>query len=387
MPSSPSPAGASTGRCLAYRALLLFTTVLTVLSIFSVWANRQLLDTGAWTSTSTKLLENDAIRGQTASFLTDQLYANVDVAGQLQTVLPNELKPLAVPAAAALRSAIDDAARAALERPKVQAAWSSVNRTAHESLVKLIEDKGRYTAIQGDAVVLNLRPLLVTTAARVGLPPGVEARLPTDAARLELVRSDQLPTAQAAVRALKASDWILRVLVLAGVGLALWLAPSGRPRALVACGAVLVIAGITALLLRSLAGGMVVDQLVPSEAVRPAATAAWDIGTGLLVTMAWSTIFVGVPAIVVGVLVGPSVRARRLRARAVPVIGPHRDAFLGAALLFVLLLILWEPVPAARKAAPIALLSATVIGGAIAFRRLALAERPDTETAPPVSPR
>jgi hypothetical protein len=45
------------------RAILALATVLCVASIFAVWANRQLLDTGYWTRTNTKLLENRAIKG------------------------------------------------------------------------------------------------------------------------------------------------------------------------------------------------------------------------------------------------------------------------------------------------------------------------------------
>ena len=41
--------------------LIVVATLLAFLANFALWANRQLLDTGNWTDTSTKLLEDDAI--------------------------------------------------------------------------------------------------------------------------------------------------------------------------------------------------------------------------------------------------------------------------------------------------------------------------------------
>jgi hypothetical protein len=83
------------------RALLIVATILTVVSIFAVWANRQLLDADNWSDTSTALLENDEIRAQVSAFLVDQTYANVDVSAELARALPPRLKPLAPEARAA----------------------------------------------------------------------------------------------------------------------------------------------------------------------------------------------------------------------------------------------------------------------------------------------
>ena len=149
---APQAASAGTGRRIAYWTVLVLTTILATVAIFAVWANRQLLNTDNWTETSTKLLQNQAIRDQTATYLTDQLYANVDVQGEIQGFLPTELQPLAAPAAGAVRNVVDDVAGKALQNPTVQQAWSDANRTAHQGLVNVIEDKGTYTSINGDTV-------------------------------------------------------------------------------------------------------------------------------------------------------------------------------------------------------------------------------------------
>ena len=102
------------------RSLIGVATVLGIVAIFAVWANRQLLDTGYWTSTNTKLIESPPIREAVSGYLTEQLYANVDVAGELGKELPSELKPLAAPAAGALKDVVQKGFNLLLERPRVQ---------------------------------------------------------------------------------------------------------------------------------------------------------------------------------------------------------------------------------------------------------------------------
>jgi len=76
-------------------ALVLVATVLAFVAIFSLWVNRQALNTDNWTTTSGKLLANKAVQTQVATFVVTQLYANVDVKAELAKRLPAQLQPLA----------------------------------------------------------------------------------------------------------------------------------------------------------------------------------------------------------------------------------------------------------------------------------------------------
>ena len=143
MPTQPSPAGSSTppggspsdlspgGQLSSHRwlvrSMLGLAAVLGVVGIFAVWANRQLLDTSYWTETNTALLENHAIQEQLSSYLTDQIYANVNVAGEIRSGLPSELKPLAGPAAGGLRTVVEKGIVIALQQPRVQQLWKTAN--------------------------------------------------------------------------------------------------------------------------------------------------------------------------------------------------------------------------------------------------------------------
>src|SRR6266480_705589 len=92
--------GAATrGRRIMVAVLVWGTSLLAVVGIFAVWANRQMLSPHNWANTSTKLLQNAAIREATSNYLIDQLYANVNVEGELKAKLPTQLQPLAGPIA------------------------------------------------------------------------------------------------------------------------------------------------------------------------------------------------------------------------------------------------------------------------------------------------
>src|SRR5437763_9165716 len=139
-PPSPAPV-AGRGAMLAARVLLGLATLFTVLAIFALWVNRQALDTGEWTHTSTRLLQDSRIRSALSTYIVDQLYANVDVAGELRSLAPKDLKPLAGPAAGGLRDVLGQAAEEALKLQRVQDAWRQANRVAHRQFVKVVEGR------------------------------------------------------------------------------------------------------------------------------------------------------------------------------------------------------------------------------------------------------
>src|SRR3954452_21388422 len=126
----------------AVYALLAVASIAGFLAIFALWAQRQLLNTDNFTQSSTQLLENPAIRATVADYLVDQLYANVDVTGELQAALPPQFQALAGPAAGGLRTLADRGANEALQRPRVQAVWENASRQAHLALLKVLDGGG-----------------------------------------------------------------------------------------------------------------------------------------------------------------------------------------------------------------------------------------------------
>ncbi len=292
--------------------MLALAAVLSVAAIFALWADRQLLDTGDWTRTNTKLLQNEAIQARLADYLTEQLYANVDLAGELRSGLPGPLKALAAPAAGDLRTVVEKAIVAALRTPQVQALWRNASDRSHRELIALIENRGRVLRTPGGgAVVLDLRPIVADLAQRFATPASVVARLRSSVGEITILRSRRLQTLQGVARGLHDLAIVLPALALSLLALAIGFSPGRRGRALAAVGAVAVAAALATLLVRSIAGTQVVDALTSSETVRPAASAAWSIVTGALVEIAVATIAIGAAAVLAGLLLAVSARHRQ----------------------------------------------------------------------------
>jgi hypothetical protein len=363
------------------RSLIGVATVLGIVAIFAVWANRQLLDTKYWTSTNTKLIESPPIREAVSVYLTEQLYANVDVAGELGKELPSELKPLASPAAGALKDVVQKGINLLLERPQVQELWSKANQITHAQFVLLIENKGSVIKLPGGgAVVLDLRPMLGEVAQKVGAPTSLVNQIPPKVAQLRIVTSKQLNTMQKAVNLLRSLALVLPLLVFAMFALAVYLARGRRRQTLIAVGVAFIGAGLVVVVARGVIGSKVVDSLATTEAVRPAAQAAWSIGTSVLSDIAWSTVLLGIPLILAGLLVGPTHLATRLRRLMAPYLRDRPDIAFGAVALLLLLLFAWGPIVATKTFTGILIIIVLAMFGAEMLRRQTAREFPEAHT-------
>jgi hypothetical protein len=363
------------------RSLIGVATVLGIVAIFAVWANRQLLDTSYWTSTNTKLIESPPIREEVAGYLTEQLYANVDVAGELKNELPSELKPLAAPAAGALKDVVQKGINLLLERPRVQELWSKANQITHAEFVRLIENEGSVVKLPGGgAVVLDLRPMLTEVAQKVGAPTSLVEKIPPNVAQLRIVTSKQLNTMQKAVNVLRSLALVLPLLVFALFALAVYLARGRRRQTLIAVGVAFIGAGLVVVVARGVIGTKVVDSLATTEAVRPAAQSAWSIGTSVLADIAWSTVLIGIPLILAGLLAGPTHTAIRLRLLIAPYLRDRPDITFGVVALLLLLLFAWGPIVATKTFTGILIIVVLAVFGTEVLRRQTAKEFPDAHT-------
>ena len=229
---------------------------------------------------------------------------------------------------------------------------------------------------QNGVLVLDMKSLLNATQQRVGIGGRAAAALPDDAARLTIVKSDQLGFAQDLLQLLKTLAIALVILTLALFALAIGLAKGWRREALRACGFGLIAAAAAALVGRSLAGGAVVDALATTEGVRPAADAAWGIGTSLLVEAATAMLAYGVVIVLAAWLAGPTRVAVSVRAGLAPWLREPGYAYGGLAAI-VLVLIAWGPVPSTRMFLPMVFLIAVLAYGVEVLRRQTAREHPE----------
>ena len=151
------------------RILVVLASFLAFLAIFTSWVDRQALDTDEWVNTSGRLLEDKEISDALALYAVDQLYANVDVSSVVKKRLPEDVQQISAPISAGIRQVATRAAQQALQSPRVQSAWKDANRVAHRQLITVLKGSNEAVSRREGKVVLDLRPLVLQLADRVGL--------------------------------------------------------------------------------------------------------------------------------------------------------------------------------------------------------------------------
>jgi Short C-terminal domain len=374
---SLAPGSISRRRLILVDALIAVTTVLAVVAMFSVYANRLLFSPDNWATTSTQLLQNSTIRSETANYLVDQLYANVNVAGLIKSGLPPRLAPLAGPAAGALQNAAVQGVELALTRPRVQTLWANANRAADQTFVAIVNGGKGAVKVNGGAVSLNLASIVDTVAARLGLPPNLGAKLPKSVANLTVFKSDQLKYVQNGGKAVKGLALWLTILVPLLYLLAIFLARGHRRRTLMTVGFAIVFAGVVGWAGRSILESQVTNGLVSDASLRPAVHAVLVIATGLLGQIVGAFILVGLVVVVAAWFAGPARVAVVARRAVAPFLREHVGATFAIAAAVMVLIFIWDPIPATGTPGGIIVFLLLALFGTEMLRRQTAVEFPD----------
>lgn len=355
-------------------AIIVLASVIAFFAVFAVWAKRQLLETETWTRTSTELLADQDVQTTLNDFLIDRLFTRVDVEKKLEKALPDDVKGLAGPASGGIRQLATQAGLEALQNPNVQALWADANRRAHRLFLSLIHGGTDTLSTTNGVVTLDLGNLVSEIGQNAGID--VSEQLRPGAARIELVRSNQLTFVQDMVNLLEDLALALPALALALYALAIFLARGWRREAVRACGISFIAVGIVVLVARSISGGAIVDTLAKTDAVKPAVEAVWSIGTSLLSGEGKAMIGYGVVILIGAWLAGTTAPARELRREITPVLGERRWGYAALAVV-VLIAFWWNPTEGTSRLLPSLVLVALLIAGYEALRYQALRDYPD----------
>ncbi len=374
--SADRPAGAASVGGKVHRfvvpGLLVLATVIGIGATFAIWVNRQALNTSNWSATSSKILQDKQVQTALSAYLVRELFSNVDVSGELQTVLPKQLQPLAGPAAAGLQQLAGQLAPRVLASPVVQGAWVQANVAAHKELLRVLNGGGPVVSTQSGVVSLNLHTLVSQLAATVGLSSQAAAvqsklqgstgatvralaqnklgvTLPPASGQLVILRSNQLKTAQDIAKAIKGLAIVLPALGIGLFALAVYLARGRRRRTLRTTGWCFVAIGAALLVIRRVAGDAVVNGLVKISSNRPAAHQVWSIGTSLLRDIAVAMIAYGIVIVASAWLAGPTRPATEIRKALAPSLRDSPAVAYCTVGGVLVLLVLIGPTPAFRN--------------------------------------
>lgn len=386
-------------------ALIALAGVLAFVGSFAVWTNRQVLNEENWASTSTNVLASQKVDQALGAYLTSELFKSVNVEGEVKTLLPSAIQGLAGPASAGIRALADRVVPQILETSQVREIWRQTNKVAVKELIAILNGgKGPVSTREG-VVSLDLHQLITDLAERLGLKAqletarekvnstsgevaraGVEKKLGvkipvSESGRLVILRASQLKTAQDITKAIKGLAIVLPVIAILLLVLSVWLAEGWRRVALRTVGWTLFAVGIALLLARTIAGNLVVNELVANPANRPAAHEAWSIGTGMLRDIGVAVLVYGLLIVVSAWLGGATRPATVSRQALAPWLREHPVSAYVTAGAVLLIVVLWGPTPSTRQVLPVLLVAGLLALGVTMLRRQTIEEFPDARPA------
>ena len=186
-------------------ALVVLASIVLVVSMIANWVQTQVLNSGEFSNSTDKILQNKDVQQQLSIFAVDQLYANVDVQAQIAQRLPPPAAPLAAPVTAATRQLATNVAETALASPQVQNLVATAINGAQQRFVSLIEDKGQFVSTQGGDVTLEYGAFVADLAARLGVDPSAISQIQAFIQQSSTELKQRLTTIQSKIESTRAT--------------------------------------------------------------------------------------------------------------------------------------------------------------------------------------
>ncbi|MEU6140930.1 hypothetical protein ABZ848_11270 [Streptomyces sp. NPDC047081] len=236
--------------------LVALVAILTVTSVVGVWGARTTLNTGRWVATVGPLPDNPAVNAAVSTYLTDQIFDQLDVEQRLSEALPDRAAFAAAPVTAAVHDYMKDTISKLIRTEQFQNLWRATNRSAHARIVDVLEKRNENVRTSDDTVTLNLLPMVnnalnsleeqlpslfgkqldLPELSSGEIPPGLHDRiekalgvtLPDDFAQIRLYNRHELGQLQQAVVVFKRALVGLLIGTVLLLALALWISPNRR---------------------------------------------------------------------------------------------------------------------------------------------------------------
>jgi hypothetical protein len=381
--------------------LFVLATVIGIVAVLAVWANRQALNTDNWTNTSSQVLADQHVQDALAAYTVNQLFSSGEVQAQVKTALPTQFQGLAGPITGGLRQVAGQLAPKVLASSQAQTAWQTANHAAHATFMKIIEGGGTAVNTNGGVVTLNLRALVDQLAKQLGVEEQVAAArsklqqnagttqgaatkagitLPPSSGQLVIMRSSQLKTVQDIASAIKGLALVLPLIAFALFILAVWLAKDRRRPAVRMTGWCFVAIGLITLLARRVLGNYIVDSLVKNDSNKQAVHDVWTIGTSMLYDIAVVLVIFGLVLVVAAWLAGNTRPATALRRALAPTLRDRPASVYITVFAALLLLVIWGPAPALRQLGYIIAFAVLLALGVHTLRRQTASEFPNVQS-------
>ena len=375
--SEPAVERSTRGRWIWVQVLIWGTTVLAIVGIFAVWANRQVFNPDNWANTSTQLLQNKTVRDATADLpRRSDLRERRRRRARSRRGCPRSCSRSPRRSRGRCRTQPSRPRSARWPTRVSQQVWKQANRAADQTFVNIVNGGKGAVATYNGTVTLDLSLIVADITNRLGLPD-LSSKLPPNIAHLQVLKSNDLKAVQDGGKAIKSLALLLTILVPLLYALAIVLATGRRRKALMTVGIAIIFAGVLVLAGRSIIESQTVSSLVKNDANKPAANEIMSIATSMLSEIAGAFVIVGIPLILAAWFAGPAklaVKGRRAIApflREQPVL---TFVIVGAIMVGIFI---WGPIPATHRPAGIIVFLALAFLGTEVLRRQTAREFPD----------
>lgn len=294
--------------------LLVVATVLAVVAIAAVWAERQLFDTEVWTAGATEVVHDPAVERQTADFLADQVVTQLDALQRAPGEVPVEFREALATAAAIDHRTIERAALRVIRSGDLDDPWETTIEDTHADFVRWLD--GAESRSPGDpSVVLELKPLVTRTALEAGVPKfAVDAAAEMTDTRFTLVDDGQYARARDDAAWLRDRAGLVAPLAIVAAVLSILVARQRR-WATVRVGLGAAIAGLLVVAAAPRIGERFMDAMTGDGAAPAVARAIWATTEPPLTQLGWIVAAAGIGLALLAALLWPAPRRRAVEPR------------------------------------------------------------------------
>jgi hypothetical protein len=263
--------------------LVVLACILSMLSVVTVFARNQLLNTDTYVKTVAPLASNPAIQTQIAKQVSQNLIRRTNVEARVKDALPPKAGFLAAPVAAGLETVTNELALKAVQSKQFYEVWVAANRASHKQLVAVltgssegsVSSKNGKVTIDLSQVELNVKRKLdargITVFDKVPAVKGLN---------FVLFQSDSLVKVQKLTKLLNDLAIVLPIISLLLFAASVVLARNRR-RGLVRAAAGLALSMAVVLVAVAVARNQYLSSLSPNQSV-PANQAVIDTVTATL---------------------------------------------------------------------------------------------------------
>jgi len=189
-----------------YSFFLAIGIIALTLANLLVWLERTVLNTAAFVATTSSVLDEPAVEQRIANVMTARVVESTDLGARVAERLPSDLEFAAPIAERQLEALLTNLALAVLRSEASANARETLVARLHSRVLATLEGDTEYLRVNGDRLVVDLRPPLELLFERLRVAPPEALQRP-DFAQIVIVR-DSRPL-QRAARFIQARDELL----------------------------------------------------------------------------------------------------------------------------------------------------------------------------------